>query len=109
MLLAVATIPSIAGCPLIPPTSTGGTTDVDCLDGWTVIHFGSGVLLGEALGDDGFWPTTAILTGWEVAEPSFWPGETVNNQRCDIAAGGLGWLASRVTDSRARAGPSPNR
>ncbi len=108
MLLVVAAIPSMAGCPMIPPASTGEATEVDCLDGWSVMHFGSGVMLGETLGDDGFWPTTAALIGWEVVEPSFWPGESVQNQRCDIGIGGLGWLASRISDSSASAVPSPS-
>lgn len=94
MLLVVAAMPSIVGCPVVPPASQWGATDTGCLDHWSLAHFGSGVLLGEALGDDGFWPSMAVLACWEVVEPSFWPGETARNQQCDMGVGGLGWLAS---------------
>ena len=56
------------------------------------------MLLGEALGEEGFLPSMAALIGWEAVEPSFWPGETAHNQVCDIAVGGLGWLASLAVE-----------
>ena len=67
-----------------------------CLDHRSLAHFETGILLGEALGEDSFWPSMAVLVGWEIVEPSFWPGETPQNQQCDLGVGSLGWLASAV-------------
>ncbi len=95
-LAVLMAIPSVVGCPVIPPASQWGPTDVGCLDHWSLLHFGSGLLLGGALGEDGLVPTVASLVGWEAVEPSFWPGETALNQQCDIAVGSLGWFTSHA-------------
>jgi hypothetical protein len=87
-------IPSVVGCPVVPSASQWGETNTGCLDQWSLVHFGSGFILGEALGDDRFFPSMAILVAWEIAEPLFWPGENGENQLCDIAVGGFGWAAS---------------
>jgi hypothetical protein len=107
MLLAFGLIPSLVGCPVVPPASEWGPTDVGCLDHWSLAHYGSGVLLGQALGEDSFWPSMAVLAGWEVVEPSVWPTETSLNQWCDIATGGVGWLTTRSVRSEKPTGDRP--
>ncbi|HUU83150.1 MAG TPA: hypothetical protein VM243_06560 [Phycisphaerae bacterium] len=93
-IVGMAALPSVVGCPVVPPASEWGDTDVGCADHWSLAHFGSGVLLGPTFGDDSFAPSMAVLVGWEIIEPSMWPGETAQNQVCDIGWGGLGWLMS---------------
>lgn len=66
--------------------------DQDPVDGWTLVHFTSGAILG-ALGVP-FIPTLVILIGWEIIEPYIWPGwnESIENQIVDVIAGMLGWF-----------------
>lgn len=75
--------------------------DLFCVDEWSLVHFASGFLLGEILGEDRFGETVALLFAYEVFEPLFWPfldptwlGETRVNQTCDIIVGALGWDAA---------------
>ena len=107
VLAATGMLPSLVGCPVVPPASEWGATDVGCLDHWSLAHFGSGVLLGDALREDSFWPSMAVLAGWEVVEPSMWPTETSLNQWCDIAVGGVGWLTTRSVRSEKPTGYHP--
>jgi len=83
---------SLAGCPVFLPAGEWAGTDLACLDHWSVGHFDSGVALGGILGRDSFGLSLAALVGWEVFEPSVWPGESAQNQYCDIVVGGLGWV-----------------
>ncbi len=66
-----------------------------CVDFWTAVHFGAGYLLGGRQGEDGFQESVALLVGYELVEPHFWPhfGENGLNQGCDLVFGVLGWLA----------------
>lgn len=94
IILVIAPIVSVIGCPVVPPASEWGAPDVGCLDQWSLAHFESGILLGDVLGEDSFWPTMTMLVGWEVVEPSAWPGEEPVNQICDLWVGGAGWLVA---------------
>ena len=94
LLLAAGVLPSLVGCPVVPPASQWGPTDVGCLDHWSLVHFGSGLVLGATLGNSSLWPSMAVLSGWEMVEPTFWPGESGLNQQCDLVVGGAGWFAS---------------
>lgn len=66
--------------------------DQDPVDGWTLVHFTSGAILG-ALGFD-FDTTLVLLILWEIVEPHIWPGwnESIENQIVDVIAGMLGWF-----------------
>jgi len=66
--------------------------DQDPVDGWTLVHFTSGAILG-ALGFD-FETTLKLLILWEIVEPHIWPGwnESPENQVVDVIAGMLGWF-----------------
>lgn len=70
--------------------------DQDPVDGWTLVHFGSGALLG-ALGFD-FHTTLKLLILWEIIEPHIWPGwnESPENQVVDVIAGMLGWFVVQL-------------
>jgi hypothetical protein len=72
----------------------------ECVDLWSIVHFGSGYLLGDRLGENSLFNTLAILTVYEIIEPEFWPGfgENQINQECDIVAGALGWLGWYLTE-----------
>ena len=72
--------------------------DLFCVDEWSLVHFASGYILGELLGEDRLIETVGLLFAYEVYEPLFWPfldptwlGETRVNQTCDIIVGTLGW------------------
>ena len=85
-------VPLLEGDPdVLPP---GIIQEHECTDFWSVVHLGSGYLLGRTLGDESFLESFLALTAYEILEPQFWPywGENQINQECDIAAGALGWL-----------------
>ncbi len=98
MLLTLTPVLSVVGCPVVPPASEWGAANVGCLDQWSLAHLESGMLLGEALGEDNLWPSMAALVGWEIVEPSVWhgEGETAQNQCCDVLVGGLGWSLATI-------------
>jgi hypothetical protein len=91
-------VPLLTGDPEVLPE--GVIQEHTCMDFWAFVHFVSGYWLGNRLGEDSFTETLLILTGYEIAEPQFWPrwGENRLNQQCDIAVGQLGWLAWYVID-----------
>ena len=60
--------------------------DQDPVDGWILVHFGSGALLG-ALGFD-LHTTLKLLILWEVIEPDIWSdwNESLENRVVDVIA-----------------------
>ena len=94
----------VAGCGALGPPiialDDNAETEAVCLDVWSIVHFATGTVLADALGDDGFMPSLGLVTAWELTEPDFWPGwnESELNQRCDIAVGMLGWLAHEAAE-----------
>ena len=92
-------VPLFMGDPEVLPE--GVIQEHTCIDPWSFVHLGAGYWLGDRLGDDSFLETLLILTGYEIAEPQFWPfwGENRVNQQCDIIAGQLGWLGSYLTEN----------
>ncbi|MBU0719430.1 MAG: hypothetical protein KJ749_14375 [Planctomycetes bacterium] len=89
-----------AGCGALPIPPEEERIEKACIDFWSTVHFGSGYLLGQELGEDSFFPTLLVLVEYEVAEPYFWVGWSENrlNQRCDIAIGALGWLVQDLLE-----------
>lgn len=69
--------------------------DVDPIDGWTLVHFLSGCILGAICLD--FQTTLRLLILWEIIEPKIWPGwhESPANQIVDVIAGMLGWYLAK--------------
>ena len=93
-----ADVPLMMGDPDVLPE--GVIQEHTCVDFWAFVHFGAGYWLRERLDQGSFVETFLILTGYEIAEPQFWPlwGENQVNQQCDIVAGQLGWVASYLDD-----------
>ena len=91
-------VPLLTGDPEVLPE--GVIQEHTCMDLWSFVHFVAGYWLGDWLGEDSFIETFLILTGYEIAEPQFWPlwGENRVNQQCDIVVGQLGWLGSYITE-----------
>ncbi|MFH0980535.1 MAG: hypothetical protein V2A79_03235 [Planctomycetota bacterium] len=103
-ILACCLPAAVVGCGALPSPGLPSYADMGpetaCLDAWSLVHFASGYYLADELGGDSVVPTVALLVGYELAEPEFWPGfdENLRNQHCDIVTGTLGWLACAAAD-----------
>ena len=103
-VLGAGALIRLAGCGALGPPIIAVDDNVEgeavCLDVWSVVHFATGIILADALGDDSFVPSLGLVTAWELTEPGFWPGwnESGLNQNCDIAVGMLGWLTHEAAE-----------
>ena len=101
---ACAAFMCLTGCGALGPPLVARDDNVEgedaCLDLWSLVHFSSGTVLAEAIGEDSFAPTLGLVTIWELTEPDFWPdwNESGLNQNCDIAVGMFGWYVHELAE-----------
>jgi|GEM_PF-2308670 len=103
-IIASITLSGFLGCGAFVTPADGVNADgtipneAACLDLWSLVHFSSGYMLGDQLGDASFVPTFGLLSGYEVIERDVWPGfdESRLNQNCDIVVGSIGWLVESL-------------
>ncbi len=94
LILPVVFLWSCGGVEIPEEDDVAGPLNTACLDDWSLVHLGTGVMLGQVLGKQGWEIAESMLLGWEVVEPHVWPGfdESLFNQQCDIVVGSLGYL-----------------